>query len=193
MTTAIASQATVTDDQIKTINYSSSQSISKDITTPVSNYYRKYGTSTLVLEVAFTNKTLAKDVKINTILLFGTYDGKNILVGVSRLNAAELIPAFDVSAITLEYDLFITFQNADNVQVLVNDAGLATNQYLHEVDNSTVHKNGNETIYDKKKFIQPIDGTADITVHYLWDGVDLTTLKTPGIYSGYNIKPSGLS
>lgn len=186
----VGSSTILTDDQALNNNYKNSQSISKDVPTSVSGY-KNVDTNTIVANVKISNKTLSADVRISTILIYASYNGNNILAATARLNAPELLPAYDTdkgTPVTLEFAVYMQVSNNINAPVQFNEAGLATSADLRTVDASSVHKSGDETIDGIKKFLKPINGTAEITIHYLWDDLDLNTLVDNSVYVANNVK-----
>ncbi|QHJ83564.1 MAG: hypothetical protein [Caudoviricetes sp.] len=187
---SVASSASLSDDQAMNNNYQKSQSYSRDVTGIVTGY-KNADTNTIVANVKISNQSLSADVKISTIMIFANYSGNKILVATSRLNEPELLPAFDAdkgTPVTIEVAVYIQVSNVVDAKVQFNDAGLATNSDLQHVDSTSVHNVGNETIDGVKTFTQPIKGFADINVRQLWDGYDLDTLKSSGMYSANNVK-----
>ncbi|GIC70628.1 hypothetical protein [Fructobacillus tropaeoli] len=187
---SVASSASLSDDQAMNNNYQKSQSYSRDVTGIVTGY-KNADTNTIVANVKVSNQSLSADVKISTIMIFANYNGNKILVATSRLNEPELLPAFDAdkgTPVTIELAVYIQVSNVVDAKVQFNEAGLATNSDLQHVDSTSVHNIGNETIDGVKTFTQPIKGVADINVRQLWDGYDLDSLKTAGMYSANNVK-----
>lgn len=184
---SVASSAVLTDDQANTNNFKSAKSFSQDLNGTVSSF-KNIDTNTSTLSVTINNLSLSNDVKVSTIFIYGSYNGKDILVATARLDTPDLMPAYDGTPVTMEYQLYIAINGLSNTPIQLNEAGLATNVALQNLDSNVVHKKGDEIIYDTKTFDKPIKGTADITVHYLWDSFDIDTLKTVGVYSGYNVK-----
>lgn len=187
---SVASSSSLSDDQAMNNNYQKSQSYSRDVTGIVTGY-KNADTNTIVANVKVSNQSLSADVKISTIMIFANYNGNKILVATSRLNEPELLPAFDAdkgTPVTIELAVYIQVSNVVDAKVQFNDAGLATNSDLQHVDSMSVHNIGNETIDGVKTFTHPIKGVADINVRQLWDGYDLDSLKTAGMYSANNVK-----
>lgn len=189
-TTSLASSSVLTDDQAMTNNFQKSKSYSQGVVGTVTGY-KNTDTNMLVANVKISNKSLNTDMKISTVMLYGTYNGNDILVATARLNEPELLPAFDSekgTPVTIELSFYIQVSDIENAKVQFNDAGLATNADLQHVDESVVHKTGGEVIDGVKTFNQPINGVADINVRSLWDGYDIDKLKTTGFYVGNYIK-----
>lgn len=127
LTQAVGSSTIYTDDQLKNINYSQSQSANKEAVTVINSPYRKQDNNTIVIEINLSNEQVNADFQIASILIYGQYNGNNILVGVARLNTPELFPAYDgKSIVTTSTDVFIAIDKVGTVNIAVSAAGLAT-------------------------------------------------------------------
>lgn len=157
----VGSSTILNDDQANNNNYKNSQTISRDVPATVTGY-KNLDTNTIVANVKMDNRTLSNDVKISTVLIYASYNNNNILVATARTNSPELLPAFDAdkgTPVTIEFSVYMQVTSVINAPVQFNSAGLATNTDLMRVDNSAVHKTGNETTTGVKTFTQTIVGS----------------------------------
>lgn len=136
----VASSTVFTDEQLKTLDYSGAQSANKEVTSVVTSSYLKQGSNTIVIEVNLSNENLSTDFQWASVLIYATYNGKNILVAVLRLVTPELFPAYDgKSIVSVGVDLFISVDKTAAANISVNGAGYATmdtvNKFRNYVDN----------------------------------------------------------
>lgn len=153
----VASQTVLTDDATNNLTYATAQQCSQDVIGTV-NAYRNQDPNTLIIDSNINNKSLSNDIKVATLLIYGQYDGKKILIATARLVTNDLLPKFDGSPVTLEYELYLSIQGASNVTINVNESGLATRKDVADLDSRSVHDTGNETVNGVKTFIQKIIG-----------------------------------
>ena len=158
--TSIGSSSVLTDEQTAANSYDNSQKLSKDVTGVIFGY-NNTDTNTLTISVEINNTNLSNDTKVSTLLLFAEYNSKNILVATARLNDPELLPAYNGTPVTLEFELYLKLERTDNITLQFNNAGLVTRQEGARIDASAVHITGNETINGTKEFLQKIKGTIE--------------------------------
>lgn len=176
LTTAVASATTYTDAQLSGLNYSGSQSATKNLTTNLNSAVVKADTNTIVIDVDLVNQNLNADFQISTVLINATYKGANILVGVVRFETPELFPAYDnVSVYEVEMKLYISVSRIADAKINVNSAGMATAKSVQDlrtyVDgdfNADIARKTKDNIFTgtntfNKKIIAPagVQGNAD--------------------------------
>lgn len=132
----VASSTVFTDEQLKTLDYAGAQSANKEITSVVTSSYLKQGSDTIVIEVNLSNESLSPDFQWASVLIYATYNGKNILVAVLRLVTPELFPAYDgKSIVSVGVDLFISVDKTAAANISVNGAGYATMDTVNKLRN----------------------------------------------------------
>lgn len=132
----VASSTVFTDEQLKTLDYAGAQSANKEITSVVTSSYLKQGSNTIVIEVNLSNENLSTDFQWASVLIYATYNGKNILVAVLRLVTPELFPAYDgKSIVSVGVDLFISVDKTAAANISVNGAGYATMDTVNKLRN----------------------------------------------------------
>lgn len=147
----VASSTVFTDEQLKTLDYAGAQSANKEITSVVTSSYLKQGSNTIVIEVNLSNESLSPDFQWASVLIYATYNGKNILVAVLRLVTPELFPAYDgKSIVSVGVDLFISVDKTAAANISVNGAGYATMDTINKL-RSYVDNDFNATIIRSDK------------------------------------------
>lgn len=167
----VASSTVFTDEQLKTLDYAGAQSANKEITSVVTSSYLKQGSNTIVIEVNLSNESLSPDFQWASVLIYATYNGKNILVAVLRLVTPELFPAYDgKSIVSVGVDLFISVDKTAAANISVNGAGYATmdtvNKLRNYVDsdfNATIIRNDKDGVLNGSySFSKAINALAGI-------------------------------
>lgn len=191
---AVASSTIYTEEQLSKLNASSAKGASTDLVSDLDSAYRTDADpSQLLIRVSLSNVTVTGDFKLNTLLIYGTYNGKSILVSATPSELPELIPAYDAkSPVSLLINVYLKLTAQANAPINVVTTGFATTQAVADLQNYVdgdfndrlVHKTGDETVSGTKSFANPINGS--FATRPLPSGLKLADVATQMVkYSGY--------
>ncbi|MGV0167221.1 pyocin knob domain-containing protein [Furfurilactobacillus sp. WILCCON 0119] len=193
ITKAIASNTPLSDAQASSLTAEQAKTVVVNQTAELKGAVRiDADASQLLVRARLSNEAITSDYQLNSLLLYGTYAGKDILVAVTRTVSPEIMPAYDeTSPVAIEVNIYLKAIAQGDATVQVATAGLATMEAVNDVreyvdgpfDAKLVHLAGSETISGDKTFTKPVKATGGVVGDVIGNVTGRADLATEAVHA----------